>query len=110
MSLLFDAVCNRLVPRLVGGILRDSYAADGSSYVAYPNPPSAFEFLDATLNPETGDVSVAWGENQAILRKNKRGDGYHSFLRAGIRDDAVVANEHETLDAMLEQAASAAWL
>ncbi len=99
---LFEAVCKRPAPRVMKtGILRDEYSKNG--YVAFPNPPSAYGCLDVKLDPDTGAVDVVWESNQAVMRKNTKGDGYHSFLYDGVRED-VVANEHETLDSMIEQA------
>jgi hypothetical protein len=107
MSLLFDAVCNRFVHRIMANGIRHS-SADGTSYVAYPGLPAAFEFLEARLDPATGDVNVMWGMNQAVMRKDKNGGGYHSFLYNDLREE-VTANEHATLDSMMEQACSYAW-
>jgi hypothetical protein len=101
---LFEAVCERLVPRIImkTGILRDECLGNA----AFPNPPSAFGFLDVKLDP--GTVDVVWGSNQAVMRKNATGGGYHSFLYTGVRED-VAANEHETLDSMIQQACSFEW-
>ena len=109
----FRLVCDVMAARVVKGeISREETFHDEMMLtmdrVVVPENPEDHASIQVELVKATGTIVVTWGENRAVLGKNKDGSGYHSFLYFSIREDAA-CNEHATLDNLIEHACAAKW-
>ena len=110
----FTEICNKMVPRILNVTicsLRGEGVGDENKRMLtlYPwKEPSNYECAEIEQIRDTGTITVMWGENRAVMNRNKNGTGYHSFLYSSVREDAA-ANEHATLDDMIEHACGAMW-
>lgn len=113
-TLLFDAACNRLVPAMLKKYgSPNGERTTATSYVVFLDPVNKDDFLDVEHDATTGIVTVHWRDTEIVMRPNKctrypDATGYHSFITFTTRSDAT-ANEHATIDSMIEQACSVNW-
>ena len=109
----FVEIYKKMIPRILKvSICSLRGEAEGdenrSLLTVYPIKPSNYECMEIEQIKATGTITVTWGENRAVMRPNKTGAGYHSFLYTSLREDAA-ANEHATLDDMIERVCEAKW-
>jgi hypothetical protein len=109
----FSRICDVMATRVVKGrVSHEETFHDermlSMDRVVVPEKPKDHESIQVELVKATGTITATWGENRVVMKRNKDGSGYHSFLYFSIREDAA-CNEHATLDAMIEHACAAKW-
>ena len=107
LPIIFDAVCEKLVPVLTDGEFTVDPNNNSKRYIVTPlKPDHTFEYVEVELDSHS--VTVSFGDNSIVMRSDIDGKGYHSFMNDTLRETAFPVS-YKTIDAMIEHAGSIKW-